>query len=277
MALIKVSHLSYQYANSEAKAVDDVSFEIESGEWVAIVGHNGSGKSTIAKLLIGLMAADDGSVEVDGQTLSETTVWQIRETIGMVFQNPDNQFVGATVADDVAFGMENRQVDRDTMVPRVESALKQVGMWDFKDREPAKLSGGQKQRVALAGIIAVAPKVLILDEATSMLDPQGRRDILRTIKALKDRLNLTVLSITHDIDEAANADRIMVIDDGHFVEEADPEQIFSHGQRLIEMGLDVPFSEKLKLALADRGAAVPNKYLDEGSLEDWLWTSHSNT
>lgn len=277
MALIKVSHLSYQYANSETKAVDDVSFEIEGGEWVAIVGHNGSGKSTIAKLLIGLMAADEGSVEVDGQTLSEATVWQIRETIGMVFQNPDNQFVGATVADDVAFGMENRQVDRDAMVPRVESALKQVGMWDFKDREPAKLSGGQKQRVALAGIIAVAPKILILDEATSMLDPQGRRDILRTIKELKDRLNLTVLSITHDIDEAANADRIMVIDDGHFVEEADPETIFSHGQRLIEMGLDVPFSEKLKLALADRGVAVPNNYLDEGSLVDWLWTSHSNT
>ncbi len=165
MAIISVSNLSYEYSNSDRKAVDDVSFDIEQGDWVAIVGHNGSGKSTLAKLLIGLMAADEGTITIDGLELTEETVWDIREKVGMVFQNPDNQFVGATVADDVAFGMENRQMDRATMRERVTSALTQVDMLDYVDREPAKLSGGQKQRVALAGIIAIVSKILILDEA----------------------------------------------------------------------------------------------------------------
>lgn len=275
MAIIQVKNLSYKYHNSDTLAVDDVSFDIQAGDWVAIVGHNGSGKSTLAKLLIGLMPAQEGVITIDGQELSEQTVWQIREKVGMVFQNPDNQFVGATVADDVAFGMENRQVDRETMQERVTYALKQVDMLDYQQREPANLSGGQKQRVALAGVIAIAPKILILDEATSMLDPRGRREILQTIKRLKDELNLTVLSITHDIDEAASADRILVIDDGHFIEEDDPNSIFSHGSALIEMGLDVPFSEKLKLALATRGLDVPATYQDEGSLVDWLRTLRS--
>lgn len=273
MAIISVSKLSYKYTNSDRKAVDDVSFDIEQGDWVAIVGHNGSGKSTLAKLMIGLMAADEGTITIDGQELTEDTVWDIREKIGMVFQNPDNQFVGATVADDVAFGMENRQMDRATMREHVSSALKQVDMLDYQNREPAKLSGGQKQRVALAGIIAIVPKILILDEATSMLDPKGRREILATIKELKTKYDLTVLSITHDIDEAASANHILVIDDGHFVEEADPETIFSHGAQLIQMGLDVPFAEKIKRALATRGVDTPQTYMDEGSLADWLWTS----
>lgn len=273
MAIISVSNLSYEYSNSDRKAVDDVSFDIEQGDWVAIVGHNGSGKSTLAKLLIGLMAADEGTITIDGLELTEETVWDIREKVGMVFQNPDNQFVGATVADDVAFGMENRQMDRATMRERVTSALTQVDMLDYVDREPAKLSGGQKQRVALAGIIAIVPKILILDEATSMLDPKGRREILATIKALKTKYDLTVLSITHDIDEAASADHILMIDDGHFVEEADPETIFSHGAQLIQMGLDVPFAEKVKRALATRGVDTPQTYMDEGSLADWLWKS----
>ncbi|ANZ61489.1 energy-coupling factor transporter ATPase [Secundilactobacillus paracollinoides] len=273
MAIISVSNLSYEYSNSDRKAVDDVSFDIEQGDWVAIVGHNGSGKSTLAKLLIGLMAADEGTITIDGLELTEETVWDIREKVGMVFQNPDNQFVGATVADDVAFGMENRQMDRATMRERVTSALTQVDMLDYVDREPAKLSGGQKQRVALAGIIAIVPKILILDEATSMLDPKGRREILATIKALKTKYDLTVLSITHDIDEAASADHILMIDDGHFVEEADPEKIFSHGAQLIQMGLDVPFAEKVKRALATRGVDTPQTYMDEGSLADWLWKS----
>lgn len=272
MTIIKVENLSYHYSTVETKAIDNVSFEIQEGDWVAIVGHNGSGKSTLAKLLIGLMAADEGIVTIDDQVLSEQTVWQIREKVGMVFQNPDNQFVGATVADDVAFGMENREVPRDDMQRRVEHALKQVDMWAYRDREPANLSGGQKQRVALAGVIAIAPKILILDEATSMLDPRGRREILKTIQTLKDELNLTVLSITHDIDEAAVADRILVIDDGHFVEEADPQTIFNHGDRLIEMGLDVPFPAKLKASLAQH-VSVPTDYLDEGGLLDWLQKS----
>ncbi|GAX05120.1 energy-coupling factor transporter ATP-binding protein [Secundilactobacillus pentosiphilus] len=276
MAIIRVENLNYQYSNSDTKAIDDVSFEIQAGDWVAIVGHNGSGKSTLAKLLIGLMAADSGKITIDGQVLTPDTVWQIREKVGMVFQNPDNQFVGATVADDVAFGMENRSVDRPTMATKVEQALKQVGMYDYKDREPANLSGGQKQRVALAGIIAIAPKILILDEATSMLDPRGRQEILAVIQQLKADLNLTVLSITHDIDEASNADRIVVIDDGHFVEEATPSELFTHGRQLVDMGLDVPLPEKLKDALQARHVTVPRSYLDERGLVDWLRTSRLN-
>ncbi len=276
MAIIQVEHLNYQYSNTDTKAIDDVSFEIQAGDWVAIVGHNGSGKSTLAKLLIGLMAADSGKITIDGQVLSPDTVWQIREKVGMVFQNPDNQFVGATVADDVAFGMENRSIDRDTMVTKVDEALKQVDMLAYKNREPANLSGGQKQRVALAGIIAIAPKILILDEATSMLDPRGRQEILAVIQQLKAQLNLTVLSITHDIDEAANADRLVVIDDGHFVKEATPEELFSHGKQLVEMGLDVPLPEKVKDALQERHVAVPQTYLDERGLVDWLRRSSLN-
>ncbi|MCH5462836.1 energy-coupling factor ABC transporter ATP-binding protein [Secundilactobacillus sp. HBUAS58055] len=276
MAIIKVEHLNYKYSNSDTQAIDDVSLEIQTGDWVAIVGHNGSGKSTLAKLLIGLMAADSGKITIDDQELTPESVWQIREKVGMVFQNPDNQFVGATVADDVAFGMENRSVDRDTMVTRVNHALEQVGMLDYKDREPANLSGGQKQRVALAGIIAIAPKILILDEATSMLDPRGRQAILQVIQQLKDDLNLTVLSITHDINEAANADRIVVIDDGHFVEESTPSELFNHGKQLVEMGLDVPLPEKVKDALQERHIAVPESYLDERGLVDWLRTSRLN-
>lgn len=276
MAIIRVENLNYQYSNSEAKAIDDVSFEIQKGDWVAIVGHNGSGKSTLAKLLIGLMAADSGKITIDGQVLTPDTVWQIREKVGMVFQNPDNQFVGATVADDVAFGMENRSVDRPTMETKVQQALKQVGMFEYKDREPANLSGGQKQRVALAGIIAIAPKILILDEATSMLDPRGRQEILAVIRQLKSDLDLTVLSITHDIDEASNADRIVVIDDGHFVEEATPSELFTHGKQLVDMGLDVPLPEKLKDALQERHVTVPQSYLDERGLVDWLRTSRLN-
>lgn len=273
LAIISVSNLTYQYAQSEAPAVNDVTFDVEAGDWVAIVGHNGSGKSTLAKLLIGILAADSGTIDIAGTRLTEASVWDVRETIGMVFQNPDNQFVGATVADDVAFGMENRHVSRDVMIRRVKEALLQVGMWEFRDREPARLSGGQKQRVALAGVMAVAPKILILDEATSMLDPEGRSDILNTIKTLKQKLNLTVLSITHDIDEAAQADRILVIDDGRFIEEATPQALFEHGSDLIAMGLDVPFSAKLTELLAQRGVVVPAHYLDEGSLADWLWKS----
>lgn len=273
MAIIHVENLSYQYPNTETKAINNVSFDIQSGDWVAIVGHNGSGKSTLAKLIIGLMAADSGSITIDGQKLTPESVWQIREKVGMVFQNPDNQFVGATVADDVAFGMENRAIDRATMQTRVDLALEQVDMTAYKDREPSNLSGGQKQRVALAGVIAIAPKILIMDESTSMLDPRGRQEILDTIKKLKEELHLTVLSITHDIDEAANADRLLVLDDGEFIEEADPEGIFSHGDQLIEMGLDVPFAEKLKHALAARQIDVPTKYLDEEGLAEWLQTS----
>ncbi|MDU1359037.1 MAG: energy-coupling factor transporter ATPase, partial [Citrobacter freundii] len=212
--VIHVQHLNYTYPEAKRQALTDVSFDVAKGEWLAIIGHNGSGKSTLAKNLNGLLAPESGTVEVAGMTLSEETVWDIRAKVGIVFQNPDNQFVGATVADDVAFGLENRGVPRDDMIRRVDEALKRVGMTAFADREPARLSGGQKQRVAIAGIIAQRPEIIILDESTSMLDPAGRQEVLGVIRELKDELGLTVLSITHDIDEAASAHRIILLNDG---------------------------------------------------------------
>ncbi|MBS1006103.1 energy-coupling factor ABC transporter ATP-binding protein [Levilactobacillus brevis] len=275
--IIIVDHLTYQYDENQAPALTDVSFTVHAGEWLAIVGHNGSGKSTLAKSLDGLLPFTQGSVTVGGITLTPETVWQVREQIGMIFQNPDNQFVGATVEDDVAFGLENRQISRDEMVPRVQAALAQVGMTSFAQREPSSLSGGQKQRVALAGIVAIAPKILILDEATSMLDPQGRIEMLAIVRQLRQQQNLTVISITHDIDEAASADRVLVIDDGRLVDEAVPSQIFERGTQLVEMGLDLPFTEKLKAALRQRGITPPTTYQTAAEMEEWLWQSLSNT
>lgn len=275
--IISVDHLTYQYDENQAPALTDVSFTVHAGEWLAIVGHNGSGKSTLAKSLDGSLPFTQGSVTVGGITLTPETVWQVREQIGMIFQNPDNQFVGATVEDDVAFGLENRQISRDEMVPRVQAALAQVGMTSFAQREPSSLSGGQKQRVALAGIVAIAPKILILDEATSMLDPQGRIEMLAIVRQLRQQQNLTVISITHDIDEAASADRVLVIDDGRLVDEAVPSQIFERGTQLVEMGLDLPFTEKLKAALRQRGITPPTTYQTAAEMEEWLWQSLSNT
>ncbi|NLR09073.1 MULTISPECIES: energy-coupling factor ABC transporter ATP-binding protein [Lactobacillaceae] len=276
--IIEVKHLTYRYQEDDARpALDDVSFNVHAGEWLAIVGHNGSGKSTLAKSLDGLLPFTTGEVTVGGIRLSPETVWQVREKIGMIFQNPDNQFVGATVADDVAFGLENRQIPREEMVPRVTAAIEQVGMTAFTHREPSSLSGGQKQRVALAGIVAIAPDVLILDEATSMLDPQGRRDMLALVRQLRTDRHLTVISITHDIDEAAGADRILVIDDGRLVDEADPATIFAQGERLVKLGLDLPFTAKLKTALRQRGITPPATYQTAAEMEEWLWQSLSNT
>ncbi|MFD1421709.1 energy-coupling factor ABC transporter ATP-binding protein [Lactiplantibacillus songbeiensis] len=276
--IIDVEHLNYRYPQQAADqlTLTDISFTVAAGEWVAIVGHNGSGKSTLAKNLNGLLAPVSGKITIDGQVLSEQTVWDIRRKIGMVFQNPDNQFVGATVEDDVAFSLENQGIPRDEMLSRVAEALAQVDMQDFATREPARLSGGQKQRVALAGMIAARPQILILDEATSMLDPEGRAEVLQTIRQMKADSDLTVLSITHDIDEAANANRVLVVNDGHLVEEGTPAEIFQHGPALIKMGLDMPYPERLKAALARLGVQVPATYLTEKGMADWLWQLRSN-
>ncbi len=275
--IIEVKHLSYRYGKEQRPALNDVSFDVHRGEWLAIVGHNGSGKSTLAKSLDGLLPFTEGTVTIDGMELSPETVWQVREKIGMIFQNPDNQFVGATVEDDVAFGLENRQVTREEMIPRVKAAIEEVGMRDFAQREPSSLSGGQKQRVALAGIVAISPSILILDEATSMLDPLGRQDMLELVGKLRRDQKLTVISITHDIDEAANADRILVIDDGQLVQEASPAEIFALGEKLVDLGLDLPFTAKLKAALKKRGIEPPASYQTTAEMEEWLWQSLSNT
>ncbi|MEG0444081.1 MAG: energy-coupling factor ABC transporter ATP-binding protein [Carnobacterium sp.] len=274
--IITLKNISYQYHTTDTSpALNDISLSIEAGEWVAIIGHNGSGKSTLAKTINGLIAPNQGEVTVGGLILSEQNIWEIRKLVGMVFQNPDNQFVGSTVQDDVAFGLENQGIPRDEMIDRVIDAIERVKMSEFMEKEPARLSGGQKQRAAIAGVVALRPAIIILDEATSMLDPQGRQEVLATVKAIKEKANLTVISITHDIDEAANANRIIVIKNGEVIQEGTPEEIFASGEKLIEMGLDLPFPEKLKLSLKERGIDVPAEYLTEEGMVDWLWTLFS--
>ncbi|MBO0466386.1 energy-coupling factor transporter ATPase [Enterococcus plantarum] len=275
--IIELKNIDFNYQPEDASpALKDVSFSIQQGEWIAIIGHNGSGKSTLAKTINGLLLPASGSISVGGKELNETNVWDIRKMVGMVFQNPDNQFVGSTVEDDVAFGLENQGIPREEMLVRVKDALEKVRMSTFATREPARLSGGQKQRVAIAGVVALRPDIIILDEATSMLDPEGRDEVISTIKKIKEESNLTVISITHDIDEAANANRILVMKQGELVSEGTPEKIFSAGTELIQMGLDLPFPEKLKIALKQRGVDVPDEYLTEERMVDWLWTSVLN-
>lgn len=275
--IIELNKISFKYQEDQPeKALNDVSFTINRGDWVAIIGHNGSGKSTLAKTINGLILPSSGEVIVGGLVLNEENVWNIRKKIGMVFQNPDNQFVGSTVEDDVAFGLENQGIPREEMIERVTNALETVRMSDFKTKEPARLSGGQKQRVAIAGVVALSPDVIILDEATSMLDPKGRLEVISTIQGLKQAKNLTVISITHDIDEAANANRVFVMKGGELVQDGTPEEIFSAGADLIEMGLDLPFPEKLKIELASLGVTVPTDYMSEEGMVDWLWTSALN-
>ncbi len=273
--IIDVQKLKFTYSGQQRAALNGVNLSVPAGQWVAVVGHNGSGKSTLAKNILGLLEPESGTIDVAGIRLTAETVWDIRAQVGIVFQNPDNQFVGATVADDVAFGLENRAVPRAEMLQRVDDALAAVGMSDFKNREPAHLSGGQKQRVAIAGVVAQQPQILILDEATSMLDPAGRRDVMALIHTLKRQLNLTVLSITHDLEEAARADQVVVLDDGQVVRTCTPEAIFAHGSQVAEWGLDVPFSEDLKERLAAAGLTMPTTYTDGERLADYLWTLNS--
>lgn len=269
--IIEVRNLKYKYdSESENYTLNDVSFQVKKGEWLSIVGHNGSGKSTTVRLIDGLLEAESGDIIISGDKLTAKNVWEKRRQIGMVFQNPDNQFVGATVEDDVAFGLENQGLAYDLMVERVQQALELVGMQDFKEREPARLSGGQKQRVAVAGVVALRPDIIILDEATSMLDPEGRLDLIQTVKKIKDSNQLTVISITHDLDEIALSDRVLVMKEGQVESTATPRELFSR-EDLEELGLDQPFVNKVKAALRQSGLPLPDSYLTEKELQDQLW------
>lgn len=269
--IIEVRNLKYKYdSESENYTLNDVSFQVKKGEWLSIVGHNGSGKSTTVRLIDGLLEAESGDIIISGDKLTAENVWEKRRQIGMVFQNPDNQFVGATVEDDVAFGLENQGLDYDLMVERVQQALELVGMQDFKEREPARLSGGQKQRVAVAGVVALRPDIIILDEATSMLDPEGRLDLIQTVKKIKDKNGLTVISITHDLDEIALSDRVLVMKEGQVESTATPRELFSR-EDLEELGLDQPFVNQVKAALCQSGLPLPDSYLTEKELQDQLW------
>ena len=270
-SIIDVKNLSFRYKESqEYYDVKDITFHVKRGEWLSIVGHNGSGKSTTVRLIDGLLEAESGEIVIDGQRLTEENIWNIRRQIGMVFQNPDNQFVGATVEDDVAFGLENQGLSRQEMQKRVEEALDLVGMLDFKKREPARLSGGQKQRVAIAGVVALRPAILILDEATSMLDPEGRRELIDTVKGIRKDYDMTVISITHDLEEVAMSDRVLVMKKGEIESTSSPRELFSRND-LEQIGLDDPFSNQLKHSLSQNGCDLPENYLTESELEDKLW------
>ena len=270
-SIIDVKNLSFRYKESqEYYDVKDITFHVKRGEWLSIVGHNGSGKSTTVRLIDGLLEAESGEIAIDGQRLTEGNVWSIRRQIGMVFQNPDNQFVGATVEDDVAFGLENQGLSRQEMKKRVEEALVLVGMLEFKKREPARLSGGQKQRVAIAGVVALRPAILILDEATSMLDPEGRRELIETVKGIRKDYDMTVISITHDLEEVAMSDRVLVMKKGEIESTSSPRDLFSRND-LDQIGLDDPFANQLKHSLSQNGYDLPENYLTESELEDKLW------
>ena len=270
-SIIDVKNLSFRYKESQKYYdVKDITFHVKRGEWLSIVGHNGSGKSTTVRLIDGLLEAESGEIVIDGQRLTEENVWNIRRQIGMVFQNPDNQFVGATVEDDVAFGLENQGLSRQKMKKRVEEALALVGMLDFKKREPARLSGGQKQRVAIAGVVALRPAILILDEATSMLDPEGRRELIETVKGIRKDYDMTVISITHDLEEVAMSDRVLIMKKGEIESTSSPRELFSRND-LDQIGLDDPFSNQLKYSLSQNGYDLPENYLTESELEDKLW------
>lgn len=277
--ILSFNQVTYSYTPEEPhkqNAVEDVSFVINKGEWITIVGHNGSGKSTMAKLMSGLLMPQQGEIRIKREILTEENIWDIRSQIGIVFQNPDNQFVGATVQDDVAFSLENNGVPHEEMVKRVHNALRQVKMEDFINHEPHHLSGGQKQRVAIAGALAMHPQILILDEATSMLDPQGREEVLTIVEALRKEIGLTVLAITHDLEESLLADRIIFMNAGKKYAEGTPEEIFALGDNLVQFGLDMPFAMKMTKLLQAQGVHLVGQHMTEEELVNDLWTSNFN-
>ncbi len=255
MNKITVRDCTFSY-DKEHNAIDGISFDIEAGSYTTIIGHNGSGKSTIAKLLIDLLVKDSGSIQVDGLELNDENVYAIRSKIGIVFQNPDNQFIGATVADDIAFGLENHCVESAKMQGIIENFAAKVNMLDYLNSEPTRLSGGQKQRVAIAGVLAMNPEIIIFDEATSMLDPQGKAEINALIHEIHEQNHLTVLSITHDIEEVAGSDHVLVFDQGHKIMDGKPADILKRKQELIDLKLDIPYALKFVHALQDEGVNI---------------------
>ncbi|HET6871765.1 MAG TPA: energy-coupling factor ABC transporter ATP-binding protein [Sporolactobacillaceae bacterium] len=270
--LIEVNDLTFRYKEDMPPILDHVNLDVYAGEWLAIIGHNGSGKSTLAKCLNGLLTPESGTIRVGGfDTRDQETLWEVRRQVGMVFQNPDNQFVGTTVIDDVAFGMENHGIPRDEMIKRMDEALKLVNMEGTQQREPHRLSGGQKQRVAIAGIIALQPSIIVLDEATSMLDPKGKSDVLRIMQDLNKNKGITVISITHDLDEAATADRVIVMEQGKMVLSGSAKEVFRKPQLLMDIGLDLPFAIQMREELIKKGVQISSDAFTQEELVEELW------
>lgn len=265
--ILEVDNVTFRYDKRvDVKTLSNVTLHAQKGEWIALVGNNGSGKSTLSQLLIGLLAPDQGRIHIDGIELNEETKWKVRQNIGLVFQNPDNQFIGTTVQDDVAFGLENLNIEYEEMGLRVDQALKMVGMEQYRLYDPSRLSGGQKQRVAIAGLLALRPSIIVLDEALVMLDPLSRRELLATLHHLKESEQITIISITHDMEEAAEADRVLVMKAGSIVNSGTPSEVFK-----TEKELQPPFVEQIRRSLLEKGRAVPQQYMTEKELVDWLW------
>ena len=257
MKVIEVKHLRYSYHGLENVTLNDISFDINEGEYISLVGPNGSGKSTLARVIAGLLEKNEGSVFLFDKELNKQNIYEIRKHLGMVFQNPDNQFIGATVEEDIAFGLENRQIKREEMAKIIHDFATKVGMIDYLKKEPTLLSGGQKQRVAIASVLALAPDILILDEATSMLDPKGRREIRELIEKIrKENPKLTVISITHDIEEAYQSDRIMLLSGGKLIKFDKPEEVFKNSEELKKAHLSVPLFFEIKEKLNKKGIDI---------------------
>ncbi|WP_019132744.1 energy-coupling factor transporter ATPase [Peptoniphilus obesi] len=271
--MIEIKNLNFKYNETDEKLIlKDLNLNIESGDFVAILGHNGSGKSTLAKLLNGLLQPTSGDVIVDGlNTKNEETIWQLRSNTGMVFQNPDNQIVATIVEEDVAFGPENLGIETKEIRKRVDQALKSVGMSEYARRAPHMLSGGQKQRIAIAGILAISPKYIILDEPTAMLDPVGRKEVMSTIEYLNKEEKKTIILITHYMDEAARANRLVVMEKGQILIDEKPREVFSHVDKIKEIGLDVPQVTELAWELNKEGFDINSKILNTDELVGELW------
>ncbi|MDY2914069.1 MAG: energy-coupling factor transporter ATPase [Candidatus Enteromonas sp.] len=268
--ILQVENLSYAYEEGQ-NVLNGVSFSVNQGSYVCVIGHNGSGKSTLAKCIIGLMAGVHGNISLFGQPLNKKSVYSLRSRVGIVFQNPDNQFVGSTVADDIAFGLENRRIPSEEMDGIIRRFAEEAGMGEFLNHEPQMLSGGQKQRVAIAGVLAMNPDLIIFDEATSMLDPKGKREISALVsKMRKDNPSLTLLSITHDVEEAAEADQVIVLEEGKVLFSGTPNEVFANEDALRSIHLGVPFVYALKARLKERGIDVPLEITKIEELEDYL-------
>lgn len=274
MEIIEVKDLCFAYGEDKL-AVDHISFKVTKGSYTTIIGHNGSGKSTLAKLLAGLLPAKSGEIYIDGMKLEENNIEMIRRKLGIVFQNPDNQFIGSTVRDDIAFGLENHQVPSAKMDAIIKDYASRVNMESYLDKEPNALSGGQKQRVAIAGVLAMHPDILILDEATSMLDPKGRKEIKELIHELHRDHSLTILSITHDIEETLYADNCIVLNQGQLFDVAKADDLFKNGERLKAIGLDIPYIYELKAQLKKRGIKVKGETIEEVASELWQLSSNN--
>lgn len=285
MKIVEGKNLEFEYVRldeegqveSTVKAVDGVDLDVEAGDFIAILGHNGSGKSTLAKHINAILVPTEGTLYVDGMnTKDESKVWEIRQSAGMVFQNPDNQIIGTIVDEDVGFGPENMGVPKEEIWERVEKSLKAVGMWEYRSQSPNKLSGGQKQRVAIAGVVAMRPKCIVLDEPTAMLDPNGRKEVIQTVRELNKTQGVTVILITHYMEEVIHADKVIVMDDGKIVMQGTPREIFSQVERLKSYRLDVPQVTLLAHELRQEGLDLPEGILSVKELTEALEQCRQN-